>query len=94
MTCFSRHDRKALYRTLARDARIRAQGCTEAGMRQALLNLAESFTLLASLEDTDWSAIRPDSLSHGTSRDGQGLRDRYAGQEGEIAISWAGPKAP
>ena len=51
MTCFSPEDRTALFKALARDARVNALGCCDEIDRQALLCVAESWALLARLED-------------------------------------------
>ena len=51
MTCFSPQDRAALFKALARDARVNALGCYDEVDRQALLCVAESWALRARLED-------------------------------------------
>ena len=84
MTCFSPLDHKALYGALARDAAVKAQGCTDAGMRNSLMKIAEHWAALALLCDSI-AALQPESLIGGTSRQKEELRKRYGLQSGQIA---------
>jgi len=56
MSCLSPLDRVTLFKALARHARVNALGCTDEKDRQALLCAAESWALLARLEDDQHSA--------------------------------------